>query len=968
MLRPNFMISRKTGNLVISVAFAAILLFCFAGVRRLSFFTGWSGEAKSGGSVQSAEAHTLAASYYSAKNGLKSTLMISNQGPNEMPTQVRLFNREGKQFDLPAMNLGAHEFRAIDLGQYAASDASFEEGSVQVEYQGRKMEMGGAVTIADAARSLLSDEELVEPAREFASSQLEGLWWQPRGGAEVSLAVSNTSSARLSVTVSATAGGRGDAPTLNLVLNAHETRILGAESSNDNERLVLRGNAGGISIRHSGAPGALIAYGFVQERSTGFSSVIDFSDPQRAKTARLDGAGLRIGNLQGKRLSQILVVRNISSEQVTISGRILCTLGNGTDEVVGLEEFQLGPGEMRRINLRPAITQQTRGRRVESAGLEIVYTGNPGAIIATAASMSPDEDQVFRVPMRDAAVQSSSTGIYPWSIDETSSSFVYIKNVTDSPKQFTMMISYEGGNYALGEVSVSGGKTVTYDIRKLRDSQKPDASGSVIPLQATGGKVHWSVRGPEIKSLIGRVEQADLVNGVSMTVACGLCCPDSYYDSWITPGSALSEVGNTSQFSLLRRDRDCFGFIKDPVQQFYSNWSCDNTSVATINSITGFATAVGIGSSWIRNPFSATVYTDEGSFCSESTSTADPAAKCIVAVVDLDIDGVSDANESTVGGLVVRNFDSNNAPRQRIIIQSAQNTDPGNIILTVSDTTKVRVFTVSSGGTQLSFNGVDNKFAFSSLPKSLYVEGINFSGTMRDVTLQARLDGASSGGDSATFTILWVDTPVMSFSGPIGINNDKRGNYRNWTAAGTFDLGPQLYTGTPPSLFDDRFGWGSQARGPVHPVNFSYPSNDLKLERDVEFHDWIGNGASTIAQGVFSTFPFSTGQGDTGPPDAMDNNPSPDDSIYDFDAAGLAIPASPQNQIRRTRNNFRAFASITIIGTPVRCSPISSYFIRFSMKQIGAPSGTNWILLSPTDVMNDNQAGAGTTNLSWNLL
>ncbi len=751
MIRPNFIISRKTRNLVISVAFAIVLLFCFAGFRRLSFFTGWSGEAKSGGSVQSAEAHTLAASYYSAKNGLKSTLMISNQGPNQMPTQVRLFNRDGKQFDLPAMNLGAHEFRAIDLGQYAASDASFEEGSVQVEYQGRKMEMGGAVTIADAARSLLSDEELVEPAREFASSQLEGLWWQPGGGAEVSLAVSNTSSARLSVTVSATAGGRGDAPTLNLVLNAHETRILGAESSNDTERLVLRGNVGGISIRHSGAPGALIAYGFVQERSTGFSGVIDFSDPQRAKTARLDGAGLRIGNLQGKRLSQILVVRNISSEQVTISGRILCTLGNGTDEVVGLEEFQLGSGEVRRINLRPAITQQTRGRRVESAGLEIIYTGNPGAVIATAASVSPDENQVFRVPMRDAAVQSSSTGIYPWSIDETSSSFVYIKNVTDSPKQFTMMISYEGGNYALGEVSVPGGKTATYDIRKLRDTQKPDASGSVIPLQATAGKVHWSVRGPEIKSLIGRVEQADLVNGVSMTVACGLCCADSYYDSWITPGTVQGIIEDTTQFSLFRRDRDCFGFIKNPVQQFYSNWSCDNTSVATINSQTGLGTAVGAGSSWIRNPFLATVYTDEGSFCSESTSTADPTALCTVLAPSLQ--GPTSVTRGQSGTFTVVNARASQ-------VTSWSFSDGANPAVTGPNATLTWAGTMVSGGTvsvvvtqrgaptTLTKNitvNARNNFSFNAVPTNEVANGYN-CGQGCDLNVNST---PTAGGDAA---------------------------------------------------------------------------------------------------------------------------------------------------------------------------------------------------------------------------
>ncbi|MGH9835939.1 MAG: hypothetical protein ACRD9Y_23200, partial [Blastocatellia bacterium] len=128
--------------------------------------------------------HKLVTTYYSVKGNLKATLMLSNQGPNSMPVQVSLFSRNGFQSDLPAITLRGNEVRAIDLRQHVNPGSSFEEGSVQVIYQGRMLELGGVVTVVDSARSLIFDEELVEPAKAFASARLEGVWWRPSGSTE----------------------------------------------------------------------------------------------------------------------------------------------------------------------------------------------------------------------------------------------------------------------------------------------------------------------------------------------------------------------------------------------------------------------------------------------------------------------------------------------------------------------------------------------------------------------------------------------------------------------------------------------------------------------------------------------------------------------------------------------------------------------------------------------------------------
>src|SRR5262249_47842814 len=164
-------------------------------------------------------------------------------------------------------------------------------------------------------------------------------------------------------------------------------------------------------------------------------------------------------------------------------------------------------------------------------------------------------------------------------------------------------------------------------------------------------------------------------------------------------------------------------------------------------------------------------------------------------------------------------------------------------------------------------------------------------------------------------------------------------------------------------LYDARLGWGIEASAVVKPAGFNYRNNDLKLERDLEGIDYFGSTPSPT-----KTFSATIPPGnDTSVASLRDDNPMPDGMIYDLDAPGLFITTAAQDAIRRTRNNFKVFASITSGGKKIRVSPIRDCFIRFSMKQLDAPGGKNWVFLSPPDIPNDNQAGYGATKLSLNL-
>ncbi len=504
---------------------------------------------------------TLAASYYSIEGNLDSTLMVSNQGPHQFEIRPALFSPTGQRFDGPPQMLEATTPYAFNIGEWVAmAGPSFQRGSLPVSYTGMDMELGGVVQIVDASQSLSFDEELTNPAKRFASSRLEGVWWLPSRRAEMAVVVTNTGGTFLTASLNLT----GNEPTRNhttaFSLSPHETRVLDVVELTGKQGDVIP-KFGGVSINHEGSPGALIARGLIHEETTGFSSVIDFSDPEQAKSTRIDGAGLRIGRIGNEELSQIVVARNIDSVSATLNGRIPYTTRNGATGVIILPQGEFTSGETKVIDASEAI-RRSGIKKIATAGLEFEYTGAPGSIIMSAYSVSRGRNHTFRVLLMDAASPPSSAGTYPWSITDDSSTIVYIKNVTSEPQDFIMVIRYGTvtDGYSPSIQTIAPGQTKAIDLHKLRDDQVPDGYGRTLPLDATGGQVHWSNRGRTRLPMIGRAEQVSLLGGVSMTAACGEpCCGDVFAGGFMSPAGAFGFAGAITTFVATEEWQDCFG-------------------------------------------------------------------------------------------------------------------------------------------------------------------------------------------------------------------------------------------------------------------------------------------------------------------------------------------------------------------------------------------------------------------------
>ncbi len=533
-----------------------------------------------GGDEGNNKPHTLAGSYYTLKNNFSTKLLLNNKGPSPLEVRPTIFAMSGQPFDPPAVTVSGNSYVFVNLADWAAlAGPQFQAGSIQLFHRGKDLVLGSQIYITDRSGRLSFEEKLGEPATS-SSTMAAGVWWLPSPKGAVDLVLSNTTSETMSITATV----RGETPkidkSLTLQLASHETRMLDVKDALIGTAPGAMSRFGAISIEYKGRPGGLVVRAMAYEPAVGYSLPIQFSDPMGGKSTSLQGAGLRVGKIGRESLAPMVVAYNAGDTSTTLNGRVQYTTADGTDGVAYLPQIELGSRTTELIDVLQSLRAHNVENRITTASLEFEYTGSPGRVITSAFSVSERGEHVFRVPLWDIVAQRSATGGYPWYIEGDSSTMVYIKNVTDEERQYTLQLRYDGGVYALGVQTIAPRHTTAFDIRALRDQQFPDADGNTLPLDAKSGQVNWSMRGSQNQVLIGRSEQVDLAKGVSSNYACQNCCPDSFDSGWVDPGGTDGFVGDWWTFHGREQTVNCYGSPNAPFDPWPS-WDSADSNVCT---------------------------------------------------------------------------------------------------------------------------------------------------------------------------------------------------------------------------------------------------------------------------------------------------------------------------------------------------------------------------------------------------
>jgi hypothetical protein len=591
------------------------------------------------------------------------------------------------------------------------------------------LEMGGGLSITNTARSLIFDEQLLEPGMKFSSSQLEAVYAIPFESAKVSVIITNTTSQPLTVSGDAIfADATGHHP-INSQLSGYESEVIDLPKG-----LVKKAPAGAVSLSHTGEPGALLAMIHVQDEDKGFSTAVNFTDPAQGKTTAWHGAGLRLGHVFGDALKPVIAVRNLGSEATTVTARVPYSKQDGNTGTIALPQVSLTPGEIRLLNTsNPQLSQPD----FATAGLELDYTGAPGSVIASALSVSQSGTHVFTLPLKDPQGGLSSTGGYPWFTNGSASTVVFIKNTTAQPRQFHVTLSYQGDKWGSNLKTLAPGQTYLLDVRQVRDEQEAGSDGSLIPPDATSGHVAWSVRGSENKVLIGRAQTVDFAVGLASSYECQCTCPASFDHSFMSPGSVTGFPGSTQQFLANEVDRNCYGTLQAPYTVLYPAFSSGNTSVATVSS-TGVATAIAPGSTTI-NAFWST----PGRW-----QFYGPEFPCGWEPADTECSGYCSVYPSITGPSTIWWFGGENPPNYSTSVTlTASSASSGSF-----------TWEIISGTNQLRFD--DNSTTKVTSSNQVTVKTISFSTSPNQIGVRVTVNGFSSPTLQMTSRVPYQMEPV----------------------------------------------------------------------------------------------------------------------------------------------------------------------------------------------------------------
>lgn len=563
--------------------------------------------------------HNLVAAYYDVQNFPTAKLLLNNKGLEPIQVSPTLYNLDGVSMSVPPVSVPANSHIFVNLSDWAnIGGESFQKGSLKLFHTGKDLIIGSQIYLEESTNSLSFEERLVELGK-FDSRRFEAIWAMPNNQAQVQIILSNTSDTTLSVNAKLSKKPHHTGETQTFLLQPHQTRVLDLRNDFTDGNQFANSDVVGITLAHTGDKSALKAHGQIKDAANGYSNIISFNNPNSGKSSELHGTGLHLGTIAGEELEPVVAVKNVGTARTDVTIKVPYTRTDGTTGTVNLNSINLKEGEMRLVNMNPVINR-SRQEQIQIAGIELSHAAAPGSIIVQAQSLSESKNQVYRVPLADPLAQTSSTGGYPWRIEETSRTVSYIKNMTDLEQEYVAHLTWENdGMYMIGRKKLAPNKTIEIDVKKLRDEQIPDERGNLIPLTLNSGQIKWTLRHKyqtgnkknDEFALIGRSEQIDTTNGVSSSYACQNCCFQQG-SAYVQPDHEEFEVGETVQFEAIEFRYDCYGG-----GSFYNiddaDWSSNNTNIATVNS-NGQVTIQGVGNAEIEAEW-ITPYAVENTNC-----------------------------------------------------------------------------------------------------------------------------------------------------------------------------------------------------------------------------------------------------------------------------------------------------------------------------------------------------------------
>ena len=215
----------------------------------------------------------------------------------------------------------------------------------------------------------------------------------------------------------------------------------------------------------------------------------------------------------------------------------------------------------------------------------------PDEIVAVAASFDDSLKYGSQTPFSDQLASLWAGG--HWQYDALHDSIITAGNGGTKPTLAAFTLFYNQGTqkYQLQQ-ALQPGEQMWMDIGKLIRENIPDKDGKTLPADLTTGS--YELRDLTNKG-VGTLFEGKVIYDKTyghVVYGCAACCgwanPALWYNPIGVPFQGSTEDGVTAWYP-------CESEYDDISSNFYSNWSSNNTSVATVDTY-GFHTGVAVGS------------------------------------------------------------------------------------------------------------------------------------------------------------------------------------------------------------------------------------------------------------------------------------------------------------------------------------------------------------------------------------
>ncbi|HEV2349768.1 MAG TPA: Ig-like domain-containing protein [Terriglobia bacterium] len=540
------------------------------------------------------------------------------------------------------MTIASQAKLAIDIaGQLKSlnvdSGGDFSEGSVSVNFVGTVMPLVGQMTMTNPALGLIHETVMVEndPGHTDIPQELDGLWWNISGGRDAKVMVTNTSAFPASADVFLDFDGERH-PSDYVLFKPYETRTLSVtQLLGELKMSPANVPEGGITIIQRELKRTLIAQGKVLDPVTGFSTTLNFPDPEVQLASALHASGVPIGKPTPDSLFAGIgtfvphvVVRNLTGSPQVATITIEYPSGMGWDSTTGpysagaqagtsltgqnenlkggvttghftLPPFSVGPYSTVDLPLGAALNQLPTP--LPFCSIRIQYSGRPGSAIAEVSSVELKSDMVIDAPLANEGNGWAGSGANPWHLDKDTESILFLTDEGDQPVRIAFSVTTAGLHYYLTDLKLAPHETRAINMRKLRDAQQADFRGTLIPADATDGGVTWQ-RAEDVP-VAGRLLVIKRHSGMASNYDCNICtCPVGFNGgiNLQNGASSVSVLDGSSMGLTLQGSytNPCNGTESWMTPQSGVTWSSGTPSVATVNS-SGTVSGVSGGSSTI---------------------------------------------------------------------------------------------------------------------------------------------------------------------------------------------------------------------------------------------------------------------------------------------------------------------------------------------------------------------------------